>query len=228
MGRQTKTYMDKAKRNTGFKFDVPQCSMCLCFYVSMCLIAPPSWAQIQESNLRRHITVLANDSLMGRGTGSTGERMAAAYIESQIRQINLEPMGDPDPDTHRDKTFFQSFPYQSGVHGSGKEGIAHNVIGFINNRAESTIIIGAHYDHLGLGYDGGSLDANPQDKIHNGADDNASGVAGVIELARYFQKTRPGRRTTLFSSSSAEKNWGFSDQNILLCIPPLIPPISTT
>lgn len=144
-----------------------------------------AWAQIQEYNLRKHITVLANDSLMGRGTGSTGERMAAAYIESQIRQISLEPMGDPD--THRDKTFFQSFAYKSGIHGSGKEGIARNVIGFINNRAESTIIIGAHYDHLGLGYDGSSLDANPQDKIHNGADDNASGVAGVIELARYFQ-----------------------------------------
>ena len=119
--------------------------------------------------------------------------MAAAYIESQIKQINLEPKGDPDPDSyrdHRDNTFFQSFPYASGIHGSGKEGIARNVIGFIDNKAENTIIIGAHYDHLGLGYDGNSLDADPQDKIHNGADDNASGVAGVIELARYFHNNK--------------------------------------
>ena len=62
-----------------------------------------------------------------------------------------------------------------------------NVIGFIDNNADKTIVVGAHYDHLGLGYDQNSLDANPQDKIHNGADDNASGVAGVLELARYFQ-----------------------------------------
>ena len=149
-----------------------------------------TWAQIQESNLRRHIPVLANDSLMGRGTGSSGERMAASYIESQLREINLAPKGDPDPAGHRDKTFFQSFPFKSGIHGSGKAGIGRNVIGFINNGAENTIIIGAHYDHLGLGNDGNSLDANPQDKIHNGADDNASGVAGVIELARYFQNNK--------------------------------------
>jgi hypothetical protein len=155
------------------------------------LSSTTAWAQIQESNLRHHIAVLANDSLMGRGTGSSGERMAASYIESQLRDINLAPKGDPDRHRgHRDKTFFQSFPYTSGIHGSGKEGIARNVIGLINNGAENTIIVGAHYDHLGLGNDGNSLDANPQDKIHNGADDNASGVAGVIELARYFQNNK--------------------------------------
>ena len=61
------------------------------------------------------------------------------------------------------------------------------MVGYIDNGAENTIVIGAHYDHLGLGHDGNSLDPNPSDKIHNGADDNASGVAGVIELARHYQ-----------------------------------------
>ncbi len=144
------------------------------------LILVSSTAQISPSNLRRHIRVLANDSLLGRGTGTAGERMAAAYIENQFKQISLKPRGDG-------KTYFQSFPFKSGVHGTGKTGQARNVIGFIDNKAENTVVIGAHYDHLGLGNDGGSLDANPQDKIHNGADDNASGTAGVIELARYFQ-----------------------------------------
>ena len=133
-------------------------------------------AQVQEVNLRGHIKVLANDSLLGRGTGSSGEKMAAVYIENQFRKIKLLPRGD-------NNSFFQSFPFRSGVHGNGKEGIARNVIGFIDNNAKNTIVIGAHYDHLGLGHDGGSLDANPEDKIHNGADDNASGTAGVIELA---------------------------------------------
>ncbi len=146
-------------------------------------ITLPSLAQVPEINVYKHIHILANDSLMGRGTGSSGEKMAAAYIESQFKEIKLLPKGD-------NQTFFQSFPYKSGVHGTGKEGMARNVIGFIDNKASNTIIIGGHYDHLGLGNDGGSLDANPQDKIHNGADDNASGSAGVIELARYFQNNK--------------------------------------
>ncbi len=63
---------------------------------------------------------------------------------------------------------------------------SQNVAGYLDNGAANTIVIGAHYDHLGLGYDHNSLDANPEGKIHNGADDNASGTSGVIELARYF------------------------------------------
>ena len=94
-------------------------------------------------------------------------------------------------------SYFQSFPFRSGVHGNGKEGIARNVIGFIDNNTKNTIVIGAHYDHLGLGHNGGSLDANPEDKIHNGADDNASGTAGVIELARYFQNNKIQEKNNL-------------------------------
>ena len=59
---------------------------------------------------------------------------------------------------------------------------AHNVIGYLNFNAPTTVVIGAHYDHLGYGEDGNSLDGAGQ--IHNGADDNASGTAALIELAR--------------------------------------------
>jgi hypothetical protein len=52
------------------------------------------------------------------------------------------------------------------------------------------VIIGAHYDHLGTGNQGSSLDPNPAGKIHNGADDNASGVAGLLELARYYKSNK--------------------------------------
>ncbi len=60
---------------------------------------------------------------------------------------------------------------------------AYNLIGFLNNKAQQTIVIGAHYDHLGMGTEG-SLAATNEPQIHNGADDNASGVAGMLELAR--------------------------------------------
>jgi hypothetical protein len=68
----------------------------------------------------------------------------------------------------------------------GPEVKSRNVVGFLDNGSPFTIVIGAHYDHLGMGHDHNSLDANPVGKIHNGADDNASGTAGVIELARYY------------------------------------------
>lgn len=140
-------------------------------------------AQASFKNIITHIRVLANDSLEGRGTGTAGERLAMAYIQSQWKEMKLIPKGDG-------KSYSQKFSFKSGTHGTGKEGTSYNLVGYIDNQAANTIIIGAHYDHLGLGMESGSLDANPQNKIHNGADDNASGVAGVLELARHFQTNR--------------------------------------
>src|SRR6267154_5584955 len=140
-------------------------------------------AQIDEGKIKQHIRILAADSMQGRGAGSPGESMAASYIEKQFKKIKLSPMDE-------ERTYLQSFPFKGGVHGTGTEGTAHNIIGYLDNGAANTIIIGAHYDHLGLGENGSSLDANPQGKIHNGADDNASGVAGLIELARYFERNK--------------------------------------
>lgn len=81
----------------------------------------------------------------------------------------------------------------------------HNVIGFINNRAASTVIIGAHYDHLGRGEDGGSLLASKEPLIHNGADDNASGTAALIELARLLKKDPFKNNNYLFIAFSGEE-----------------------
>jgi hypothetical protein len=141
--------------------------------------------QIDEARIRKHIKVLASDSMMGRGTGTEGERMAAAYIQKEFKNLKLKPVG-------KSKSYSQSFPFKAGAHADGESGNANNIVAFLNNKASSTIIIGAHYDHLGTGEFGNSLEANAKGKIHNGADDNASGVAGVLELARYYStnKTR--------------------------------------
>ena len=154
------------------------------FIVGIAILGACCHAQhIDQAKIEKHIKTLASDSLQGRGTGSEGEKMASAYIQVEFKKIGLEPKGNPS-------VFTQSFPFKSGVHGTGEEGKTGNVVGFLDNKRESTIIIGAHYDHLGDGNQGSSLDANPQGKIHNGADDNASGVAGVIELARYFKNNK--------------------------------------
>ena len=80
----------------------------------------------------------------------------------------------------------------------------HNVAGYLDNGAAQTIIIGAHYDHLGYGEDKNSLNTGAP-AIHNGADDNASGTAGVIELARMIKKSGTKNFNYLFLSFSGEE-----------------------
>jgi hypothetical protein len=135
--------------------------------------------EIDSKLVQKHIKTLASDSYEGRGTGTTGEEAASAYIIAAFKKLGLKARGDQD-------TYLQSFPFKRGVHGEGDAGTANNIIAYLDNSASTTIVIGAHYDHLGIDGENSSLDANPKNKIHNGADDNASGVAGVIELARYF------------------------------------------
>jgi Zn-dependent M28 family amino/carboxypeptidase len=142
-----------------------------------------SYAQISQQKIREHVTFLASDKLQGRGTSSPGELEAAAYIANQFRMIGLSAFNN---------SYLKPFTYKKSdnPHDTSTAGLvpktSNNVVGFLNNNAPHTIIIGAHYDHLGLGHDKNSLEANPEGKIHNGADDNASGTAGVIELARFF------------------------------------------
>ncbi|MEO8712707.1 MAG: M28 family peptidase [Parafilimonas sp.] len=80
---------------------------------------------------------------------------------------------------------------------------AHNVIGYLNFNAPTTVVIGAHYDHLGYGEDGNSLDGEGQ--IHNGADDNASGTAALMELARLLYSTKAHNNNYLFIAFSGEE-----------------------
>ena len=80
---------------------------------------------------------------------------------------------------------------------------AHNVVGFIDNKAESTVIIGAHLDHLGYNEDKNGLDLN--NNIHNGADDNASGTAALIELAKSLLNKAPKKNNYLIIHFSGEE-----------------------
>src|SRR5215467_14636205 len=81
---------------------------------------------------------------------------------------------------------------------SEKKRTGHNVIGYIDNSSQNTVIIGAHYDHLGYGEDGNSLYRGVDKQIHNGADDNASGTAAVIELARLLKQSKSKKNNYLF------------------------------
>ncbi len=86
-----------------------------------------------------------------------------------------------------------------------KKRMGHNVVGFINNNSGNTIIIGAHYDHLGYGEDHNSLYTGSIPQIHNGADDNASGTAALIEISKLLRKPRFRNNNYLFISFSGEE-----------------------
>ncbi|MGN6437986.1 MAG: M20/M25/M40 family metallo-hydrolase [Agriterribacter sp.] len=81
----------------------------------------------------------------------------------------------------------------------------NNVVGFIDNNASGTVVIGAHYDHLGYGEDSNSLQRNAGGQIHNGADDNASGTAALIELGRLLKKSKAKNNNYLLIAFSGEE-----------------------
>lgn len=154
----------------------------LIFLTVLCIVQH-SFSQelISESNLKKHIAFLASDKMKGRETGSRQVEKAAVYIEKQFKQFGLQPKGE--------KGYRQSFTAKiKKVPVTDSLRPADNVIGFLDNGAAKTILIGAHYDHLGHGTIGGSRDTLNIGKIHNGADDNASGVAGLLELARVYSQ----------------------------------------
>ncbi len=139
--------------------------------------------EIDVAQLEKHVYYLADDAMKGRGTGSKQNKKAANYIAKQFKKYQLQPLGE--------KGFFQHFEAKvKRVVVPDSIRAARNVIGFLDNQAEKTIVIGAHYDHLGEGKQGSSLAKNSEGIIHNGADDNASGVAGLLELARVFSQNR--------------------------------------
>jgi aminopeptidase YwaD len=88
---------------------------------------------------------------------------------------------------------------------SEKKRIGNNVVGYIDNGADKTVILGAHYDHLGYGEDGNSMYRGTEKLIHHGADDNASGTAALIELARLLKLSKFKNNNYLFIAFSGEE-----------------------
>ncbi len=135
-------------------------------------------------SLQDDVAFLASDSLKGRETGTENELMAADYLVKRLEGIGLSPAGNAG-------TYFQTFTFKPKkdphqeiqyVEASDSTITGTNVIGFIDNQADRTVVLGAHYDHLGMGGEG-SLHRGDA-AVHNGADDNASGVAVLLQLAK--------------------------------------------
>ncbi len=148
------------------------------------------------TQIHADVVYLASDDLEGRETGTKGEELAAEYISMRMNRIGLEAKGE--------NGWFQEFSFSSAPHGGAKlDKKGKNVIGFLNNKAKKTLVIGAHYDHLGHGVTG-SLAPNSTD-IHNGADDNASGISALLFLAESFKNQKKLPFNVLFIAFSGEE-----------------------
>src|SRR5829696_3735260 len=148
------------------------------------------------------IKFLSDDRLQGRVTGSPGGDSSASYLARRFSEVGLQPAAGG---------WFQPFTVgrEAPILRQAKAGAltGKNVIGILPGRdpvlRNQTVVLGAHYDHLGLG-GFGSLDPESTGVVHNGADDNASGVAALIQVAARLAATPPAR-TVVFIAFSGEE-----------------------
>lgn len=163
-----------------------------------------AWAQTPNNALQQlkvDVVYLASDLLEGREAGKKGEEHAAEYIASRFAAIGLLPKGDAGGWFQHFEFNFNANPHGTGALESRK---GKNVVGYIDHKASTTVIIGAHYDHLGFGGAGNSRDTGGP-AIHNGADDNASGVAALLFVADELKKSKIKKNNYLFLAFSAEE-----------------------
>jgi aminopeptidase YwaD len=176
----------------------------LLFPVTACAPAlrPPSSATRADATaIRRDIEFLASDQLEGRLAGTPGNDSAAAYLARRYRSLGLTELvpGYLQP--------FNALSAQDAHMGRTAPRPTRNVVALLRGRdpalRDEYIVIGAHFDHLGRSPTF-ALDPAAGDAIRNGADDNASGTAAVLELARLLVASPP-RRSVIFANFSAEE-----------------------
>ena len=146
---------------------------------------------IDSNMVRKHLYTLAADNMEGRKSGTPGIEKAAVYIEDEFKKIGLSTFGDLE-------SYRQTFTFKNR---KSKDDItSSNIIGVLEGKSKKDeyVIISAHYDHLGMKKSGAG------DLIYNGANDDASGVTGVLALAAYFKKVGH-ERTIVFAAFTAEE-----------------------
>lgn len=130
------------------------------------------------------VKILSSDAYEGRKTGTKGAELARTYIAKRFREIGL-------------KSYASCSGYQQPFNFSGIDNPkinGKNMIGYIKGTTSKIIVISAHYDHLGV----------INGKIYNGADDNASGIAGLLKIATHYAKNKP-MHTLIFAAFDAQE-----------------------
>ncbi len=166
------------------------------------LAALPFTAMAQQSTLQptqllEDVRVLSGDAMQGRLSGSKGNKLAQDYIRKRFQQIGLKPYK---------KGYRHHFNIRQKEHAVEQ---ATNLVGYIPGKSSKTIVLTAHYDHVG----------QKDGQTYNGADDNASGVGALLALAEYFKKHKP-THTLVFAALDGEE-MGLQGANAFLEHPPV-------
>lgn len=160
-----------------------------------CACAGNAKAQ-SDRQLLKDVETLSSDKYEGRKTGTRGAELARSYISERFKAIGLKSYGT---------SYESSFSFKSkDSRVNGK-----NMTGYIQGKTDNVIVISAHYDHLGI----------VNNEVYNGADDNASGVAGLLYLAEYFAKNPPNH-TLVFVAFDAEE-MGLQGAKAFVAKPPV-------
>lgn len=173
------------------------------YFALLLLLSITSGAQAPDSvtarELQGHVYVLASDSLLGRGNGHGAQALAADYIAAEFAKAGLRPFPVF-------QGFLQPFALKDGKPIAIDTAVAdpshmHNVIGMLKGktRPNEIVLVTAHYDHLG------GTPVKRGDGVYNGANDNASGTAAMLALARYFGQRGDNERTLLFCAFAGEE-----------------------
>lgn len=181
---------------------LPKISIVLClFFLSTVLNAQKN---TMARTFYKHDKYLSSDKLEGRFVGTKGNNKAAAYIKKHFKKYRLQQFGD---------NYYQPFKVfvKEGINKMKSDSVAtQNVFGFIEGSDEKLknefIVIGAHYDHWGWGGIGSGSKKKDTVAIHNGADDNASGVSALLCIVEEVSKLKvKPKRSIIFVSFSGEE-----------------------
>ncbi len=189
-------------------------SVLLSIVLISCSALKKTNTSVYSSQIFADVETLSSDEMEGRETGKKGERMAAKYIAERFEKLGLKPMGNTERNDLN--AYFQDFTAYESTDPHGMSDMpddkipvkARNVVGFIDHGAAYTVVIGGHYDHLGYGGFGSLYTGDAE--IHNGADDNASGIAGMLYMAEVLKGAKYDDSNYLFIAFSGEEKglWG--------------------
>lgn len=161
-------------------------------------LAAPTFAQKQD-DMKHAVEYLASQELGGRYPGTAGDTLASEFIVGKLRSLKLKPVIKGK----KKIGYFHDFTY-----GKTEKRTTHNIFAVLPGKDKKLkneyIVVGSHYDHLGMGGEGSGSRRPDTLGVHPGADDNASGDAVVLELAKYFKKTG-SRRSIIFAFFGAEE-----------------------
>jgi Zn-dependent M28 family amino/carboxypeptidase len=172
----------------------------LTLFISCGTVKTTSNATKVGQELLKDVEILSSDAYEGRKTGTKGAEMARKYLTDRLKAIGLKP-------------YPTQLIYEQAFEIKGREGAAaiqgKNLVAFIPGKSDNVIVISAHYDHIGI----------IKNEIYNGADDNASGVAGLLQFAKYFSKNKPNN-SLIFAIFDGEE-MGLQGAKAFLAKPPV-------